>query len=354
MEITTNKKINNFAYAPGIATYGGNGAPGIQGEHGNCIFFTSYNLLSGEDLPDLRDAIKEQRLPIRNGEHLTNASASNGVVNITRKYQNGDYFFDSTGTIFRLHDIDKLTRFPVLSDNYKVYFTLCGQIKSNNDANALFTITANSNKISLNQHYTGLDINNTSQEFPDNNSEDYALRIYGDNVSNKSSLVEILHATPFYNFTDNADLKLYYDGLNNVWHLDSEVPIVIDSEIQINDDNKDNINLDEYSSVIISETPITKFYNLAQNISYKITTTTDVNKEEYQDLELKGTDDIIKELSEYGDKIYIKVQYSDNTYVYAYNNNKITIHRDKKERQDTNNMLISLIYNIEVYINKAK
>jgi hypothetical protein len=42
--------INNYNYAPGIATYGAQGIKGSQGEDGNCIFFTTYNIAGNEDL----------------------------------------------------------------------------------------------------------------------------------------------------------------------------------------------------------------------------------------------------------------------------------------------------------------
>ena len=343
MATNINQIYNNFSYAPGIATYGGNGATGAQGEHGNCIFFTTYNIMSGEDLPELREAIQEQRLPIKNG------------IKFPRKYQNGDYFFDSTGTIFRLHDIDKLTRFPILADNYQVYFTLCGQIKSNNDANALFATTADTNKISLNQYYAGVDINNTDKAIPNTDTEDYALRIFGDNIQNKSDIVEILHATPFYNFTQNADFKIYYDGINNVWHLDSDVPIVVDSEIKVNNNHNDIIDLDDYSSVIITDTPITSFYNIASKIKY--------NKPNFKEddgqwvfISLNLPED--KEFRRFFDeqflnKIRVKIEYDGKTFITQIKDKYSISLKLDNNKNSNKTILISLIYNIEVFINET-
>jgi hypothetical protein len=42
--------INNYNYAPGIATYGAQGIKGESGSDGNCIFFTTYNIVGNEDL----------------------------------------------------------------------------------------------------------------------------------------------------------------------------------------------------------------------------------------------------------------------------------------------------------------
>lgn len=102
----------------------------------------------------------------------------------------------------------------------------------------------------------------------DNSGEDtnYALRIISGDITGDN--VEVLHGTAYYNYNKMSDIKFYYDTLNNIWHIDSEIPIVIDSEVTVNDDAVDNISLDGYSSVITTNTPITVFYNLAKNITW--------------------------------------------------------------------------------------
>lgn len=256
------KNINNYDYAPGIATYGGQGLPGKTGEPGNCIFFTSFNILSGEDLQDLKNALRENRLPVKNGQI------------VSRTFQNGDYFFDTSGNIFLLHDIDKFLSYPITSDNYNVYFTLVGKIKSTTDANVLFSQinTTGTNRVSLNQEYTGLDINTTKQSFNEK-TDVYAMRVYADNTTNTDGNINVLHMSGFYNYDTQSDLMIYYDPDLNVWHITSEcngkqVPVVIDAEVIVNRDATENLLLDDYSSVITTSTPITSFYNIAKQITY--------------------------------------------------------------------------------------
>lgn len=255
------KEINNLAYAPGIATYGGTGLPGETGEAGNCIFFTSFNINAGEDLQDFKSALRDNRLPIKNGEA------------VARTFKNGDYFFDTSGNIYVLYDIDKFLSYPITSDNYSTYLTLVGKIKSTNDANALFSrdIANGTNRVSLNQTFYGVDINTTAFNLNDNTNH-YALRIYADNTTNTSNTVEVLHATGFFNYSTQSELKIYYDADLGIWHIATEtngknIPIVIDSELTVNTQQTDTL-LDDYSSVITTPTPITSFYNYAKDITY--------------------------------------------------------------------------------------
>ena len=249
------EKINNFNYAPGTATYGAEGLHGVQGADGNCIFFTSYNIIGGEDLQAFKQCLRENRLPIRQGKI------------VPRKFKNGDYFFDRLGNILELTDIDQLMSFPALSNNYNLYFKFVGKIRPAATQDNIFTKTENSSRISLNSQFTGVDINNSDMDI-DNSGEDtnYALRIISGDITGDN--VEVLHGTAYYNYNKMSDIKFYYDTLNNIWHIDSEIPIVIDSEVTVNDDAVDNISLDGYSSVITTNTPITVFYNLAKNITW--------------------------------------------------------------------------------------
>ena len=62
MNDTISRKINNTEYAPGIATYGNSGDNGARGDGGNAIYYTSFNIISGEDLPSFKKAVREQKL----------------------------------------------------------------------------------------------------------------------------------------------------------------------------------------------------------------------------------------------------------------------------------------------------
>lgn len=321
----TSESINNYNYAPGTATYGGQGLPGTPGADGNCIFFTTYNVIGGEDMYAFRQALRENRLPIRNG------------IVIPRKFKNGDYFFDRLGNILELTDIDSLMSFPALTENYNLYFKLVGRIRPASTQDNIFTKTENSSRVSLNSEYTGVDINNSDLDI-DNSGDDtnYALRLIGGSLTGDN--VEVLHCTAFHNYNRMSDLKIYYNTVDNIWHIDSEVPIVIDSEVKVNDDADELISLDNYSSVITSKTPITVFYNIAQNITWEPT-------QGYY-IKLNGIENIPAEMKNF---IQVKIVTNDGQTIFKTIDN-VT------ERFNTLNskfQTVSLIYNIEVYLRRV-
>ena len=171
----------------------------------------------------------------------------------------------------------------------------------------------------------------------DNSGEatNYALRIISGDITGDN--IEVLHGTAYYNYNKMSDIKFYYDTLNNIWHIDSEIPIVIDSEVTVNNDAVDNISLDGYSSVITTNTPITVFYNLAKNItwSYKdgyyiVLNNVTIPDQMKKDVRIKiVTNDgktIIKTFQNIGER-------------FAFQTNTI--------------QTVSLIYNIEVYLERV-
>lgn len=318
------EKINNFNYAPGTATYGAEGLPGAQGNDGNCIFFTSYNIIGGEDLQAFKQCMRENRLPIRSG------------TVIPRKFKNGDYFFDRLGNILVLTDIDQLMSFPALSNNYNTYFNFVGKIRPAQTQDNIFTKTENSSRISLNSQYAGVDINNSDMDIDNSNDNtNYALRIISGDITGDN--VEVLHGTAYYNYNKMSDIKFYYDTVNNIWHIDSEIPIVIDSEVSVNNDAAENISLDNYSSVITTNTPITVFYNLAKEITWSY-------KDGYY---IVFNNNKLPEQIKNDTRIKI-VTSSGQVLIKTFQNIS-----DRFSFQTNTIQTISLIYNIEVYLNRV-
>jgi hypothetical protein len=75
----------------------------------------------------------------------------------------------------------------------------------------------------------GVDINSADIDINNSTDTNYPLRIISGNLSGDN--IELLHGTAYYNYNKLSDIKVYYDVTNNIWHLDSEDPIVIDSEV---------------------------------------------------------------------------------------------------------------------------
>lgn len=227
--------------------------------------------------------------------------------------------------------------FPALSNNYNTYFKFVGKIRPAATQDNIFTKTENSSRISLNSQYAGVDINNSDLDIDNSgDSTNYTLRIISGDITGDN--VEVLHGTAYYNYNKMSDIKFYYDTVNNIWHIDSEIPIVIDSEVSVNDDADENISLDNYSSIITTKTPITVFYNLAKDITWSY------KNGYYVVLNNVNLPDQIKKDAR------IKVVTSDGRVLIKTFQNI----GDRFSFQTNTIQTISLIYNIEVYLDRVK
>lgn len=335
----TTAKINNYAYAPGIATYGNGGTKGETGEPGNAIFMTTYNIINGEELDDFKRCIRDRILPVRNG------------ATIPRDYQNGDLFFDTDGNIFRITDIDRLLSYPVTSPNYKLYFMLVGKIKFNSSADRIFSKTT-TGKITLNADYSGLDINNTELDI--NNeaatiSENYALRILSDNTRSETGIIEVVQMKSFVAYDDIPELNFIYDSNTNSWHIESTLPVIIDQETKINNTAYNNLVIDGYSTVLTTETPITNFINTCRKITYTLSS-------DSKELTLNNFTELTENMVE---NTVLKLVTSPLTYsasnVYTLPLKSAVIDISNIMLSLSNNMklcTVSLINNVECFINK--
>jgi hypothetical protein len=186
----------------------------------------------------------------------------------------------------------------------------------------------------------GVDINSADIDVVDSTTTNYPLRIISGNLSGDN--IELLHGTAYYNYNKLSDIKIYYDVTNNIWHLDSEDPIVLDSRVQVNEDADDNVDdVDGYSSVITSKTPMTVFYNYAQQLTWSYYNTYYIR--------LNGLDDI--ELPEdIQNNMRIKIVKSDGTTYIRSLSNLST----KFSWQTSKTQTVSVIYNIEVYLSFVK
>ena len=331
--IKISKKINNTEYAPGIATYGSTGENGQRGDNGNCIYYTSFNIISGEDLPSIKRAVREQLLPVRDGGQ------------ITREYQNGDYFFDKFGNVLQLYNIEDLKNHPNLGNNYLRFFHKVGKIKSSDAVNNIFSTIENSSRISLNAGFAGLDINSAESSINDPSTENYPLRIISNNLDGDN--IELLHATAFHNYDKMPDFKIYYDTVLNVWHINSDIPVVIDSELAVNTEDNDSVDIDGYSPILINDTPITVFYNYCRNIRWAVNGSTGIQLFNFP----KFPDNIKKNIKV---KFFLQNEQSEQTiFVNAVDTRWDDTMKFTGTFASSDVKQISLIYNIEVFIDKV-
>lgn len=99
-----NSRILNYQYAPGIATYGIDGAQGEKGEPGTSFFFTSYDLSEGRAGEEVIQFLQK----VNTNRQLTaywDAPAE-------RPYVSGDLVLDVAANIYRINQIDGVWQIP--------------------------------------------------------------------------------------------------------------------------------------------------------------------------------------------------------------------------------------------------
>lgn len=94
-------RILNYQYAPGIATYGVDGARGKKGEPGTAFFFTSYDLSSSAERELFLQKVSDNR-------QLT----SYWDAPSDRNYVSGDLILDVTANLYRINQINGKWQIP--------------------------------------------------------------------------------------------------------------------------------------------------------------------------------------------------------------------------------------------------
>ena len=295
------QKIHNYNYAPGIATYGVAGKTGEDGVSGNNIYYTDYyinnNDTTSHDLSGIAAQIVAGHLPLKNS-----------TISISRPYANGDYFFDNFGTIFKLKNIDAMKSTSEMS-NYQIYFDIVGTISIKDDG----YVTYSGDRLIINSStYNGFDIV-SAEGLTDNINQNAVMNIISNTVD-KNNRVQLLQLNSVdSNSLEDGTSLVYYDAGDNAFHLESNIPIVIDADLKINNDNA-NKEYDNYSTILTSHDSITYFKSLCDKLTYKIEENNDGNyymmiyAKDYESLDASGAD-ILKELVNKG--VYAKV-YGEN------------------------------------------
>lgn len=361
-EISMTQKIHNYDYAPGISTYGLPGQSGKPGKDGNNIFFTTYKLDLADDWQPFANKIKENKLPIK----------SNDTV-IDREYINGDLFFDFLGRLYTIINIDKIR--STSNPDFTNCMKLAGKI--NIDTTQFFDVASGDNRIILNANYKGLDIfdgvdSSSASKIINNNS---TMNILSNNID-KNNHINLMQFSSLYNTQLNNDLLLYFNTLDNSYHLSSDYPIVIDGNVMVNynkSSNSESLNDavgNAYSKVVLNNNePITKLKQILNdvNVSY-ITSTIDPNNQ------IEQLDKIILNFNNQSSYIHIKnilnasfIRIYTSKYNYMYHlknasfddannsieiivNSNITVETDPNNHNDTDIVSLSFIHNIEIFL----
>lgn len=250
----------NYDYAPGLPSYGLPGTQGNTGKNGNCIFYTGFNIYNGtkEDIRQFSDAIMQNKLPIHN---------YTGTSKLNRKFQIGDYFFDSKGNIFKLI-IDPTTySFNLNITDYSDVLELCGKINTDSD-NALLSKIDN-NRVNINNDYTGMDIIINNTNYTIDNENLYNIRVMSDTADN-NGIINFQRFTAITPDGINNNMDILYDSTIDAFKIKSNKPIILDGDITVRNSNK-TLGVDPtvygYTRVVTSDNNINNFYNICQYLS---------------------------------------------------------------------------------------
>lgn len=244
----------NYDYAPGLPSYGLPGIQGKPGKNGNSIFYTNFNIYDKEEFNNFLTKLKDNKLPTYNGS----------IIN--RKYQEGDYFFDNNGNIFRLTDANFLYKYGVLINIYSDILEFCGKINTNSDNTLLQKI--DNNRVSINNEYKGMDIivNNTNYTLDTENT--YNIRVMSDTADN-NGIINFQRFTAITPDNINNNMDILYDTTIDAFKIKSNKPIILDGDITIRNTNnilKVDPTIYGYSRVATSDNNINNFYNICQHL----------------------------------------------------------------------------------------
>lgn len=250
----------NYDYAPGLPSYGLPGMQGNAGKNGNCIFYTGFNIYNGtkEDIRQFSDAIMQNKLPVYN---------YNNTSELNRKFQIGDYFFDSRGNIFKLI-IDPTTyNFNLNITDYSDVLELCGKINTDSDNTLLSKI--DNNRVNINNDYTGMDIIINNTNYTIDNENLYNIRVMSDTADN-NGIINFQRFTAITPDGINNNMDILYDSTIDAFKIKSNKPIILDGDITVRNTNK-TLGVDPvvygYSRVVTSDNNINNFYNICQHLS---------------------------------------------------------------------------------------
>lgn len=239
------QRLHNDTYAPGIPTYGIPGKTGDKGEPGTGMFFCDYNLPS--QINQLAQKITSRKLPLQNKE-----------VVLDRKYINGDTFVTRNGKVYKLKNIE------LLSKNYangalgngEQYLDVIGVFDTersifNNDNNSLKT--------------SYLVISDSSASYNNNPSTALLTLNRKNNVNGSTSFINF---NSLYGPLPRMNLEIKYDNTLSAFVFQSDYPIVFEANTYV----KQNAikPLYGYSPIVTNENTITKFYGIAQKVIYNL------------------------------------------------------------------------------------
>lgn len=352
------QRFHNNTYAPGIATYGIDGKTGDMGLPGTSMFFTDFDLTNNDEFKLFAQKITSRMLPIQIKE-----------IVLDRKYVNGDSFVMKNGTVYMLKDINELSLNSMndnLQNDITAYFEHIGNF-SKDEEDDVFSIKDNNiqvDKLVITNNIPG------ENEEPETYDSNALLSI---NKINKGiGNVEFINMNALYGSAGNMNLTISYDNALKAFKLDSQYPIVIDSNLYVKQGTTNQTS--QYSPVLTTTNGITNFYSICNNIGFNLDssiftyTKKDSSVLYYGSVyivTLNQNSNLLNTLKDnninlhFQNGVYQDFQlYRENELTYYFKQNydyvKLNELITKVLFYELKNIQISLIYNIEIYIQKQE
>lgn len=344
------QRFHNDTYAPGIATYGITGKPGDTGNPGTCMFFTDFEIMNN-DFKQFVQKITSRMLPIKNKE-----------IVLDRKYINGDIFVTKQGIVYILKNIKELSTISMNGEqniNPEDYLEQIGVFSKDTE-----------NDIFYNQN-EDLRINKLTIEETDTNNRVNQGLLNINKINPGNGEIVFIDMKSLYGAAPNQELKISYDNSIKGYKISSEYPIVIDSNVYVKQNTSKQIS--EYSPVLTTNNSITDFFGLCRDINYNIDasvytyTKQDSStiyygsiyiitlNDENQNLINRFTNENV--MLHFQNKEFQDFQlYRDSEYTYYFKQDyeyvKLNDIINNIKYNELNDIQLSLIYNIEIYLTK--
>ena len=236
-------------YAPGVATYGIRGIQGKTGNNGNSIFYT--DLIIDTSYENFISKVASKRSVLSWKDTINN-----------RPYQNGDIFIDKYSYIYELIDIQQLlidNRNGIINSSSDVssYFNKLGRIENINSS-----CLTNLDNIRENK----LIISNIDSSTIKSTEYTSLLTLISKPNNNVTDFIDL---NAIYNGIPDINLSVYFDNNTKAFHIDSSYPIYIDAPVSVKYDTS-NIKSDIYSPIQIQENSITTYMSCCNDINVSI------------------------------------------------------------------------------------
>lgn len=248
MEVS--QRTHNTTYAPGIATYGIDGQPGMQGEPGTSMFFSAYDFTSKE-FPEFAQKIVARKLPIKLED-----------IQLKRIYVNGDVFVSMKGDVYMLKDINKLS-IDVKNGSIGDASSYMSYVGSFTQEALPFNTADNYNDPTIRR--SSITITDAETQSTGNNALLSLIR-----KSNDYDSCDFINLEALYGSDANINLDITYEPKYKAFMIKSQYPILLNGNVYKSENTLQSSDIKGFSRIEPATNTLTSFMGKCSNIKYDI------------------------------------------------------------------------------------